>query len=83
VELFSLYSNSHVNDLDRGAYFGEISFFSGQPRAASARAVDFTSVYYIERNEFLNFIQKFPLEKVSFDGRKPILKRNLGKILYN
>ncbi len=66
MELFSLYSNSHVNDLERGAYFGEISFFSGQQRAASARAVDFTSIYYIERNEFLNFIQKFPLEKEKY-----------------
>lgn len=33
--------------------FGEISFFTGQPRSVTARSRGFTELMYLDQNEFL------------------------------
>ena len=37
--------------------FGELSFFSGLPRRASARSVNLSTLYKINRQEFIDIIK--------------------------
>jgi len=43
--------------IKKGDCFGEISFFSGKKRTASARAVDFSTLYTLSREDFLRIIK--------------------------
>lgn len=45
-----------------GKCFGELSFFTGHHRMASAASVDFTKMYKIKRNDFINLLQSFPTD---------------------
>ena len=49
---------SKVKRLFAGTSFGEVSFFSGQLRAAKIRSVDFTTLQYVERQEFVELMQQ-------------------------
>ncbi|EAR83995.2 cation channel family protein (macronuclear) [Tetrahymena thermophila SB210] len=40
--------------------FGEISFFSGLPRTASARSLNLSTIYKINRQKFICFLQNYP-----------------------
>ncbi|EAR84208.2 cyclic nucleotide-binding domain protein (macronuclear) [Tetrahymena thermophila SB210] len=59
VEIFQAFHNTErvVASLQKNSYFGEISFFSGKTRSASARSVNFSTAYKITRQEFLEVIQ--------------------------
>ena len=46
-----------LKTLEKGETFGEISFFSSQERSACARSTDFTSVYMIKHEDFLNLLK--------------------------
>lgn len=52
--------------LNKGDIFGEISFFSDQERRSCARSIDFTTVYIIKRDEFLNLLEKYPRDYQKF-----------------
>lgn len=43
-----------------GDSFGEISFFTGNERLASAQSKDFTTLYLIKREDFLEVLKRFP-----------------------
>jgi len=47
-----------VRDLGVGDYFGEVAFFSGKNRFLSARSKDFTTLFCINREEFIKVLQK-------------------------
>ena len=47
-----------------GESFGEIAFFSGKNRTASAISQSFTSLISINRDEFLRLLANSPLEYV-------------------
>jgi len=66
VEIFNFSSQSFLKTLVKGHYFGEISFFTGQPRSASVRSTDFSALYLVKRNEFIELMDEFPLEREKF-----------------
>lgn len=41
-------------------YFGEISFFTNSKRSASARSSNFSNIFHLKRNTFLQALLKFP-----------------------
>ncbi|KAL4468858.1 hypothetical protein ABPG72_008785 [Tetrahymena utriculariae] len=45
--------------LQEDSMFGEISFFSGLPRTASARSLKLSTIYQINRQKFLNLLMKY------------------------
>ncbi|EAR97005.2 cyclic nucleotide-binding domain protein (macronuclear) [Tetrahymena thermophila SB210] len=45
--------------LTAGQSFGEISFFTGQPRTAYVKSKEFTTLQIIKRQEFMNELQNF------------------------
>lgn len=54
-----LYQNqkTHIKTLVKGDSFGEIGFFTGQVRCASAFSRGFSKAYKIKRAEMLNLLQ--------------------------
>lgn len=53
-------SRQPLQNIKEGEVFGELSFFTGLPRSASAKSKDFCSMIFIKREDFLNILQKFP-----------------------
>lgn len=55
-----LYTDSGVivKELTVGEHFGEIAFFSGKVRKLSAKSKDFTTLFSINRNEFIQVLMK-------------------------
>lgn len=49
-----------IKNLSKGDVFGELSFFSGNSRSASAQSKDFSTMIYIKREDFLQLLEKFP-----------------------
>ena len=47
-----------VKELGVGEHFGEIAFFSGKPRKLSAKSRDFTTLFSINREEFIQILMK-------------------------
>ena len=47
ISIFHKKTKTHIKDLLKDQYFGEISFFSTLPRQTSAKARDFTDVLTI------------------------------------
>lgn len=61
VELFAQSGETPlvVKELGVGDYFGEVAFFSGRSRFLSARSKDFTTLFSINREEFMRVLQNF------------------------
>lgn len=62
VELYYTNNNNDlvVNELEVGAHFGEKSFFTGNHRKVKARSKDFTTLFCINRNDFIKILEKNP-----------------------
>ena len=60
--------------LEKGKYFGEIAFFSGRERTASARSISFTTLYSLSRNDCLEILCNF---KDDWVKKKKFCKINL------
>lgn len=59
IELFT--ANGHViKELGPHSHFGEVSFFTGNIRNLSARTKDFTTVYSINQNDFIEILKSQP-----------------------
>ena len=54
----------NVQNLSRGDNFGAIAFFSGNERTASVKSIEFTTVFQLTREKFLERLENFPSEKV-------------------
>lgn len=59
-----------VATLTAGDFFGEMALLLNQPRAASARAVDYCDLYLLEKTTFSHILARFPdfsshIEKVA------------------
>jgi len=65
-----LNSETRIKNLGVGDCFGEIGFFTGMERTASARAIDFSSLYYVNREKFLLLLDSFPEEKEKYCEKK-------------
>ena len=64
VEIFletskSLNPVTVLKKLKEGDVFGELAFFSDNSRTACARSTDFTTVFMIRQEDFLNIIHKY------------------------
>lgn len=57
IELFTE-AGVLVKTLGKGDYFGEIAFFTGNKRVLSARCKDFTTLYSLPREEFIEILRK-------------------------
>lgn len=66
-----------------GDSFGEISFFSGKNRTASAISKSFSSLISINRDEFLRLLVNSPLEYVINNFCLKLKFNNKGKILHD
>ena len=51
-------NNTSIKNLKKGEYFGEISFFTGMSRKASAKSILFSSLYVINKLLFLSIIKQ-------------------------
>ncbi|KAL4476595.1 hypothetical protein ABPG72_000754 [Tetrahymena utriculariae] len=49
-----------IKTLTEGQVFGEVSFFSGLQRQASARSVNLSTLYKIKRDEFIEILKENP-----------------------
>ena len=47
-----------IQKLSCNSLFGELSFFSGLPRKASARSINLSTLYKIKRADFLEIVSK-------------------------
>lgn len=71
-----------LQNLTEGDVFGELSFFTGQPRTASAKSKDFSSMVFIKREDLLNILQKFPedYEKYCLMREQIMTEKNLNSL---
>jgi len=51
---------TYLDDLIKDEYFGEISFFSSKPRTLTVKSRDFTEVYIIDKEWFLDTAGNYP-----------------------
>jgi hypothetical protein len=47
------HTHTYFIELTKDEYFGEVEFFTEQPRMISARSRDFTECYTIDNRDFL------------------------------
>jgi len=52
--------------LRKGEACGLHSFFSGTARNITAKSIEFTTVFQLPRDKFLEKLEPFPTEKVTF-----------------
>ncbi len=52
-------SHSYLAELIKDDYFGEIEFFSEEPRLLSARSRDFTECYTIHKRDFIHIAEDY------------------------
>eukprot|EP00347_Sterkiella_histriomuscorum_P010994 403374152 len=58
VSAIHMKTKTHLVDLEKEKYFGEISFFTELPRQATIKARDFTEVLILTREDFLSMALK-------------------------
>lgn len=63
IEIFHQYTSSTFAWLESKQYFGEIAFFTGTARSASARCSEFVDLLSLIRINFLSLLEKFPEAK--------------------
>ena len=75
-------SRLSLANLQKGDVFGEMAFFTGKSRIASAQSKDFSSMIFIRREDFLNVLAKFPedYEKYCLIRDQLILDQNFNSI---
>ncbi|CAG9321523.1 unnamed protein product [Blepharisma stoltei] len=62
VEIYHQATGTIFAQLHEEKYFGEIAFFLGRKRCASARCLDFSEIFSLSRETFKRFLIKFPKE---------------------
>ena len=75
-------SRLSLTTLNKGDVFGEMAFFTGKARIASAQSKDFCSLLYIRREDFLNVLAKFPedYEKLCLIKDQIMISHNYNSI---
>ncbi len=54
----------YMENKKRGDYFGEIAFFAEQERTASSKALTFSSLFILHKEDFVPIVHKFYSDKV-------------------
>jgi CRP-like cAMP-binding protein len=57
-------TKTHITDILKDQYFGEIAFFSDLPRQATIKSRDFTEVLKVHREDFLQMALKVSEEAI-------------------
>ena len=55
-------NDKRIRELEKGNCFGELALLSNEPRSATLQAKDYCSLYVLEKNDFINNIDKKLLE---------------------
>ena len=55
-------NDKRIRELEKGNCFGELALLSKEPRSATLQAKDYTTLYVLEKNDFINNIDKKLLE---------------------
>ncbi|CAG9321522.1 unnamed protein product [Blepharisma stoltei] len=63
VEIFHHSTGTVYTEIREGKYFGEISFFLGRKRCASARSAEFSELFSLNREFFQKMLLKLPKEQ--------------------
>ncbi|CAD8051279.1 unnamed protein product [Paramecium primaurelia] len=69
------YKRNSLKYLSQGDFFGELSFFTGEPRKCTAISRGFTKVFKIKRENFLKILSSFPNDYEKFCEVKHQLKQ--------
>jgi len=82
IEVYHQATNSSFKILHTKAYFGEISFFTNQPRCASTRCLEFADVLSLERADTDKLLLKFPLTKehLQLMSKQVVLQKDLSAL---
>lgn len=64
MEIFYEKCAVNVQKLGRGDNFGFLAFFSGRPRTASVKSLEFTTIFQLTREKFIERLEDYPSEKV-------------------
>jgi len=54
VQIYLRDCNKVLKTIGKNNYFGEISFFTGKPRTASAKSLNFSELFRLDRDRFLD-----------------------------
>ncbi|HEY9615842.1 MAG TPA: cyclic nucleotide-binding domain-containing protein [Microcoleaceae cyanobacterium] len=60
VEVFIEYPNRHLRNMEAGAFLGELALLLGIPRTATARALEDSILFVIDRPGFKDFLSRYP-----------------------
>ncbi|OMJ73688.1 hypothetical protein SteCoe_27563 [Stentor coeruleus] len=74
VEVFHQISFTTFKHLSKPSFFGELSFFTSEPRTASIKSYDYSEVLILRQLEFSQILKSLPKDKEKIR----ILKRNLS-----
>ena len=68
IEIFNKAGDSEIQlqDINVGGHFGEVGFFTGKTRVLSAKSKDFTTLFTISRNDFLEILEKNQEDREKF-----------------
>ena len=55
-------NDKRIRELEKGNCFGELALLSNEPRSATLQAKDYTTLYVLEKNDFIKNIDKKLLE---------------------
>ena len=75
VEVFHKSTKTMFKILGKHSYFGEISFFIKQPRAASVRSFDYSEVLKVSSHDFFNILKSLPRDREKIE----VLLRNIKR----
>ncbi len=59
VAMIHKYSHTFMIDLIKDDYFGEIEFFTDEPRKLSAKSRDFSELYVIHKKNFFDIAEDY------------------------
>ncbi|KAM3136932.1 hypothetical protein pb186bvf_011017 [Paramecium bursaria] len=66
VQIMLMKTKQVVHNLGDKQIFGEINFFSQQPRTASAKSVNFTDLFVLKRSDMMKLFIRFPVDQEKF-----------------
>ena len=52
------HNDKRIRELEKGNCFGELALLSNEPRSATVQSKDYCSLYVLEKNDFINNIDK-------------------------
>lgn len=66
MDIFIERTKKCLTRLEKGDYFGEVTFFTDMQFSATAKSVNFSGLIYINRQKFLLLVRKYPKDLVRF-----------------